>query len=179
MTDSTVDICTHEFKISRGRLLRSALFTWHSRLVWIILAALIFAGSLCAVFIDWRWALVTAMVILVLTPGVMALMYINYALSPRCVPEVYDHKVKFDDKGFTVTARLLPLNPDDENEKPRTLSYTASYTDVAQCRYTADAMVLVLRGTPPGLVHIPYSALEDARNQCALIADYCAQKRGN
>lgn len=175
MKDSTVEhsglelpFSTTEFKISRNRLLRSALFTWHTRLVCIALCLIVAAGMVCAILFDWRWSLVTAMVILVAAPGVMALLYINYAFSPRCLPETYPHTVTFDENGFTVNALVLPLGSEPE-AAPRVMSYYARYGEVAKSVRKNDEIVLILRGNPPGLVHIPYNSLIDITPRATFI----------
>ncbi|MCM1318827.1 MAG: hypothetical protein NC217_00380 [Muribaculaceae bacterium] len=161
---------TKQFKISRSTILKSALHTSTYRWVWVALAVMVVSGTLAAVLFDWRWGLVTTMLVLVLAPGVMGLLYLSYAMSLRCLPDAFPHIVTFNDEDFTVVAEIPPLPPkeDDVNNEnqepasPKTLSFTARYTDIKKIRVTLSSIIIYLHGAPPGIIHIPYEHLEEA-----------------
>lgn len=127
------------------------------------------AGLLLSVFVDWRFMLVAAMLMLIAAPGIMAILYFNYALSPRCFPEVWTHTVTFTDTGFKVEGTLPPLPAPEsdaedeapESEKSKKIGYTAGYDEVKRMLATANGIILVLVTPPPGLLHIPYNALPE------------------
>lgn len=169
-----MEIVTDKFSISRGVLLKSALMTRSFRWVWVILGVLVCTGAVCGVCLDWRWWLVTVMLLLVLAPGVMALLYLNCALSPRCITEVYPHTVRFDDTGITVRAEVppLPAQEDEEEtkiEEVRTLEFGVDYNKVRKVRMMLNQMVIYLQGNPVGIVHVPYDVLPDAREDSKVI----------
>lgn len=167
---------TSEFKTPRPRLLRTALTMCHSTPLWVTLTALVAAGAAMGLLLDWRYALVAAMLLLVLVPGVMAILYLNYALSPRCLPEAWPHTVTFTPEGFTVSATVPPLPASDdegEAEAPRQIGFSASYSQVREVRAGVDGVVIRLKGTPPGLVHVPYAALPDSNENLAYILKKC------
>lgn len=171
MNDMKVIIETAEFKVSQGRLLCSALhMKWGIGLT-LVLGLLFLCGTLCGIFIDIRWLIIALMVLFVAAPGMMAILYLNYALSPRCLTEVYPHKVFFTEEGIEVDA-LVPAWPRDEEEEqneqrepaiPKRIGFKASFTEVSRVRAGLKGLVLELRGTPPGIVHVPYDVLSDSR----------------
>lgn len=153
--------------------MKSALFTPAFKWVWVVLAVLICMGVVATLLFDWRWALVTAMLILVLAPGIMALLYLSYAMSPRCIPDSFPHSVTFRDKDFTVLAEIPPLPPRNDNvtysenesgeaEKPKYLSFTSTYAEIKRTKVTMTSLVIYLKGNPPGIIHIPYNTLENS-----------------
>ncbi|MCM1005664.1 MAG: hypothetical protein NC548_57590 [Lachnospiraceae bacterium] len=173
-----LSIETTEFKVPRSSILQSALLTPTFRWAWIVSALLVCGGAAAAIFADWRWALVTAMLLLVSAPGVMALLYISYAMSPRCLSDAYPHTVSFNDEGFRVSAKIPPLPPlpgqeDDTPQKPKTLSFSAEYKDVKRVRVTLTELVIYLHGNPPGIVHIPYDNLASPREDTQTILLKC------
>lgn len=177
---------TAKYSVSRSRLLRSAVAVCHGRHLCLVLGLLLVIGVAFGLLIDWRFALVTAMLALVLAPGVLAFLFFNYALSPRCLPEVWPHTVTFTTDGFEVTATVPPL-PDagggdgtDAEEgretPPARIGYAAAYTDVREVRAGVDGLVIRLAGTPPGLLHVPYSALPELRENTAYILEKCRRR---
>lgn len=181
---------TTEFRISRSHLLCSALLMRHAAALWTALCVMLVAGVTLSFAADWRFGLVTAMLMLVLAPGVMALLYLNYALSPRCLPEVWPHTVAFGSDGFRVEAKVPPLpvaadgaedgedapGPPEPEPEPATFGFSASYAEVAEVRAGLDGLVLRLAGSPPGLVHVPYSALEGTGLTAAFIQEKCGRR---
>ena len=146
-----MNIATSEFRISRSRLLYTALMFRHGALFGGSVAFVVTAGFFLSIFVDWRFLLVAAMLLLIAVPGVMALLYFNYALSPRCFPEVWPHTVTFTDTGFKVEGTLPPL-PAPESD---------AEDEVKRMLMTANGIILVLGTPPPGLLHIPYNALPE------------------
>lgn len=173
-------IQTVEFVVSRGRLLRSALKMGWGIGATIGVAAVFVAGVTCGLLIDLRWLLVAWMVLLVAAPGVMAMLYLNYAFSPRCLPEVYRHTVRFTDAGIEVRAIVPPLPVAEEEEErdnsaqeSKIIGYEASYQDVCKVKPGLKGLVIELRGTPPGLLHLPYEVLPDPVRDTAIIIEKC------
>lgn len=177
---------TAEYSVSRSRLLRSAVVVCHARQLFITLALLLFTGTLLGLFVDWRFALVTAMLALVLAPGALSFLFFKYALSPRCLPEVWPHTVTFTPDGFEVRATVPPLpqtenpqgtNPEEEMEvSPTHIGYVAGYGDVREVRVGVEGLVIRLAGTPPGLLHVPYSVLSEPRENTAYILEKCRRR---
>lgn len=172
-------IQTEEFKIPRATILKSALLTPTFKWVWSLLLIIIVAGVVAAIMFDWRWGLVTAMLILVLAPGVMALLYLSYAMSPRCLPDAFPHTVTFGDEDIIVDATIPPLPPAEEESNEgkqsedtpvKKMTFKVKYSDIRKSRISLKQLTLYLTGTPPGIIHIPYSSLEKAD------ADYVIKK---
>jgi len=137
--------------------------------VWCLLALLIIAGMALAISADWRWALVTAMVMLVLAPGVMALLYVDCMFSPRTLPGAYPHTVCFTDDAIEVKATVPPLPGEDPGQGPKMLTYTAGYTEVAKLLIRPNDMAIILKGKPPGIILVPYSQLPDPKTDADMI----------
>lgn len=177
---------TAEYSVSRSRLLRSAVVLCHARQLYTSLGLLLVIGVALGLFVNWRFALVTAMLALVLAPGALAFLFFNYALSPRCLPEVWPHTVTFGPDGFEVRATVPPLpqtedsdgtNPEEEKEaSPTHIGYAARYGDVCEVRVGVEGLVIRLAGTPPGLLHVPYSALPEPRENTAYILEKCKRR---
>lgn len=155
-------IVTETFRISRTALLSQALRAM-SPAIWGVAAGLLVLGTGLAITVDWRWALVTAMLLLVLVPALLAFLFFNYALSPRCLPQTYPHTVTFGDDGFEVRATVPPLPSRDGEEvtdaTPKHIGYNAVYGDVTKVRLGTGGMTITLRGNPPGILHIPLEML--------------------
>lgn len=164
-----MQITTVQFKSSRSQLLRTALLTHRFIAVWCLLAMLIIAGLTLSIVADWRWALVTAMVILVLAPGVMALLYIDCMFSPRTLPGAYPHTVCFTDDAIEVKATVPPLPDEAPGQEPKKLAYTAAYTEVAKLRLRLNDMAIIIKGSPPGIILVPYDKLPDPKADVDLI----------
>lgn len=134
-TDKAMTFTTAEYSVSRSRLLRSAAALCHARELYTSLGLLLVIDVALGFLIDWRFALVTAMLALVLAPGALAFLFFNYALSPRCLPEVWPHTVTFGPDGFEVRATVPPLpqtedsdgtNPEEEMKaSPTHIGYAA------------------------------------------------------
>lgn len=177
---------TAEYSVSRSRLLRSAVAVCHAGQLYISLGLLLVIGGALGIFVDWRFALVTAMLALVLAPGILAFLFFNYALSPRCLPEVWPHIVTFGPDGFEVMATVPSLpqtedpgvaDTDEEREAmPTHIGYAARYEDVREVRVGVEGLVIRLAGTPPGLLHVPYSVLPEARENVACILEKCRRR---
>ena len=156
-------ITTLKFKSGKAQLLRQGLFGRSYLWVWLLLAVSVVTGVILAVCVDWRWALVDAMFLLVLAPGIMALLYINVMFSPRTLPGVYPHTLSFSDSELRLRALIPPLPDEDSEQPPKLLELTVTYSDVQTCRLTMDSMVIRLKGKPPGIILVPYAQLPDAR----------------
>lgn len=156
-------ITTQQFRSSRAQLLAQGLFSRSYLWVWLLLAIAAVTGLILALCVDWRWALVDAMLMLVLAPGVMALLYINVMFSPRTLPGAYPHTLSFTDTGIELQA-IVPLLPDEAPERePKRIGFKAAYSEVKTCRLTLHQMLIRLKGNPPGIILVPYEQLPDAR----------------
>lgn len=169
-------IQTVEFAVSRGRLLCSALKMGWGVLATVVVALVFVAGLTLGLLVDLRWILVAFMLLLVVAPGVLALLYLNYALSPRCLPEVYRHTVCLSDNRIEVKGHIPPLlseEGEDVSKESKVIGYVVSYSDVAKVKPGLKGLVLELKGTPPGLLHLPYEVLPDPVRDTALIIERC------
>ena len=150
---------TEEFFISKGALMR-AVIGLRCRWALCVLAGVLLAAVGLAVFVDLRWAIVALMVVFIVAPGLLAFGYIWYALSPRCLVNTYPHSVTVDDAGLATEARIEVR--DEEKVEYRYLSVRAVWGDVARVRVRLSQLVIELKGTPVGILIIPYESMPDA-----------------
>lgn len=166
-------ITTLEHKITRARLLRTA---GRRPLLWIAAVAgflLLVAGGVAFWLWDLRPVVAVLMLISVGLPGALFFLFINYGLSPRCLPMVYPHIVKISNDGIEVNAVVPPIDEDGER---RQLRLNISWEDVKSARPTLSALILTLKGRPPGIIILPYEALPDARQD---VPDILRQIKNN
>lgn len=115
--------------------------------IWAAAAAMLVAGTL-GVILDPRWWIIALMIPCAVIPPLFMFLYMAYALSPRCLPLVHDHRVRVDARGLTII-----YNPGRETE------VVVPGKDIVLVRPGIKA-VLIEMTTPYGLLSIPYTALD-------------------
>lgn len=161
-----MEIRTSLHTVTRARLLRTA-----GRPVALLAVGagtlLIAAGGASSwTFTDMRWLVAALMLVMVAVPAVLLFLFIHYGMSPRCLPMVYPHTVLLNDSGIHVRATV-------PGEPVHTLKLDAAWSDVARARAGLKALTIKLKGTPPGLLYIPYDALPDPKADIPAILRKC------
>ncbi|MDE6668077.1 MAG: hypothetical protein K2K26_00170 [Muribaculaceae bacterium] len=75
------------------RIMATRLMTIYGR-PWLYGAAILTAAAGIAAIFDLRWLIVGLMILLIATPLMLALLYLNYGLRPACVANVLPHTVE-------------------------------------------------------------------------------------
>lgn len=162
------EIITDEYAISTSRLLALALQLRFMPLI-TVMCILTVAALAAGILVDIRWFIISFMLLLVVAPCVLALLYLLYALSPRCFQNVWPHRTSLTPDGITLTGEITPPvkeNSDDDDDsappEARPIRLDVPWKDVRRLRIGLHGMTLVFRGKPAGFLDIPYSAIPDA-----------------
>lgn len=163
---------TGQFSVPRSAVLRAGL-SRHTPLIAALVCVPVAVCVALALIFDLRWLIVMFMCLLIVSPMVLAFLYFRYALSPRCYPNSFPHTATIDEGGITLSGTIeIPALPDkDEPDSEQTekkiertvpLHLSASWGDIGAVGCTLHDVRVFLKGSPAGLIILPYSALEDA-----------------
>lgn len=131
---------------------RRLISVWLGRKWWIIAMPLIVLLLLGVR--DSRWLIVAMMYIMIVVPGVMAIVYFNFALSPEMAVRVLRQKVTPYPEGFTLT--YLPIEDSHFAPEPERIRYA----DIAEISDTGQNLEIRLKRSAYTLIIIPTSAAE-------------------
>ena len=116
------------------------------------------AGAAGAIW-DLRWLIVALMILLVLAPGVAALLYLGAATRPVSAANTLPHSIEFAREDMRLMIRPLAdpagSGEDPDEEAPR-VAVPVAYTDIRSIR--ADSSALTVHLADRQFVGIPYSA---------------------
>ena len=158
---ATDAIVTNVYRIGASAYVRRLLSAWLWRWWWALalpMCAAIFAG-----LYDWRWWVAGVALALVAYPGVLAIVYYYYALSPDAVRAILPQHASFTAEGVTFT--YLPLDEDCTAPAPRFISWT----DVSQWEDSGSSLLLRLRGAAMSSLEVPFSAFQSRDHQRAVL----------
>jgi len=127
-----------------------SLMYLRSRLPWLV-APLLLCSALSAWMSDVRWAVVGLMLLFIVIPMVLALAYINYALSAEA-------RWSLLNKTLTLTNEGIALHFEDNLMHDRVIPWS----DVTGVALGGDAFLVMLRVRRFTFVMIPFDAVEQA-----------------
>lgn len=139
--------------------------------IWIGAAAIAGAGIAGSMW-DVRWLIVALMLLLVLAPGVAALLYLGAATRPVSAANTLPHRIEFDPDGLRLMIR--PLSDDTledsetATEEARSVAVAVPYTDIRSIG--TDSSAITVRLTDRQFVGIPYSAFSNPDHLAAVAA---------
>lgn len=112
---------TAKFRMAQSRM-ASRLVAAYGR-PWLIgLASLLLAAAIASAA-NWMFAVAGLMLVLVVAPGIMAILYFAYALKPATALNVLPHKLIFTEAG--IQADIDPMAPigDEAPADPKTVVF--------------------------------------------------------
>ena len=138
-------------QVSSAQYLRQlGLMYLHDRWPWLV-APLLVCAALAAWLGDVRWAVVGLMVLFVVIPMILALSYINYALSLEARWSLLSKTLMLTDDG-------IMLHFDDERMHDRIITWSA----IADVKVGGEAFLVMLRVRRYTFLMIPFTAIEQA-----------------
>lgn len=103
---------SNRYRVASSAVALTLFEEYGRRWLWPV-AALLAGGVAAAVFVDWRWALVTVMFLLVALPGILLCLYFFYALRPLTALNATLHCVAFDDDAIRIVIYRRQDPPED------------------------------------------------------------------
>lgn len=162
------------FSVPRSTVLRAGLSRHTALLATLISVPVVVCVGL-ALALDLRWLIVMFMCLLIVSPMVLAFLYFRYALSPRCYPNSFPHTVTVDEQGILLNGTMeISALPDKDvemtdsgqaerkTEDTVSLHLSTSWEEIWTVRCTLNDVRIFLKGSPAGMIILPYSVLEDA-----------------
>lgn len=132
--------------------------------VWpLALLSLAVLGCAAGAFFDIRWLIAALMLVAIVAPMVMAFLYIMYALSPRCLPQVHPHRVTIEPEEIVIRYRVKPLPPlenPEEVPEEKTIEVRVPAGQIARIHRGSEAFVIEFCH-PFGFARIPWQALPE------------------
>lgn len=180
------ELTTTRFRISNFKfalLLFRLLAGW-----WLLPLIIIFITAIIlSVAVDLAYAIVALMVLLILTPSLMAFLYIYYGLAPNCWMNIIDKELYLSPSGIEIKMYIKQKlknieesidNPIDEEIPTENDSSILEGNDVENVEYeieertktiewheienmnvSTDNIILSIKGKPKGFLYIPISAI--------------------
>lgn len=170
-SDTTVSLATQPFKLPRSAYERYVAARWlRSRGWWIIGVPIAAAAGVGIATSDLRWIFIALIYIFIIAPGIIAMAYFRYLLTPearltallkrltitpgKCISVHYETAP--DDADVDADATAAPLPPDE----------TLPWEDVTAIRSTGRYFVIEMRPTPyPKFIIIPRQAIDPIAQQ--------------
>jgi len=143
-------ITTRSHSISPGIYSSRLMVEWVSRHWWAI--ALPVMPCIVAGFYDLRFFIVTAAWLLIVSPGILALVYFRYALSPEAARMTLPHTVTFSDRDIIISW------PETEYRDE-----IIPYSKLKKVEDTGSALVIAVAGTFLPII-IPVKEFESSKD---------------
>lgn len=140
------------FQVSSTVYVRELAGIWMSRHWWILV--LIPAAFAVAGLYDSRWLIVALMVLMILTPGIMMIVYFNFALSPEIARRTLRQTFAAGPEGFTVS--FLPHEESGYSPEPEHIAFA----DIRGIDDTGKYFIVRLRRSPYSIMIFPTSLTE-------------------
>lgn len=145
--DARQQIATGVFRDTPGRYVRRVMAMWLGRWWWTMAVPVAVAAALSAV--NAVWLFVALMILCLLVPGIIAMVYYNYALTPQAISALADKTVALSARGITVHI------VDSGKEQ----FYAA--TDIASVEDTGKSLIVKFKTPRYSHIAIPVAAIPD------------------
>lgn len=142
------------------RTMATYLMTLYGR-PWLYGAAILTVAAGVAAIFDLRWLIVGLMILLIATPLMLALLYLNYGLRPACVANILPHTIELLPEALCVrvwarsnkkseSSDFVDKSDDLDNSDKSDNSDNAAFANHTVLTTTAGASSLA----PPAVTHI-------------------------
>lgn len=180
------ELTTTRFRISNFKfalLLFRLLAGW-----WLLPLIIIFITAIIlSVAVDLAYAIVALMVLLILTPSLMAFLYIYYGLAPNCWMNIIDKELYLSSSGIEIKMYIkqklknieesfdnpigeeIPTENDSsilEGNDVENVEYeieertkTIEWHEIENINVSTDNIILSIKGKPKGFLYIPISSI--------------------
>lgn len=145
---------TAKFRMAQSRMASRLVAAygrpWLSGLASLLLAAAIASAA------NWMFAVAGLMLVLVVAPGIMAILYFAYALKPATALNVLPHKLIFTEAG--IQADIDPMAPigDEAPADPKTVVF--GIDEIKETAAFSDGLSISLGSR--GFLWLPYYSFE-------------------
>ncbi len=133
----------------------SRLVAAHGRPWLVALSSLLLAAAIASAA-SWMFAVAGLMLVLVVAPGVMAVLYFAYALKPATALNVLPHKLLFLDSEIEVLIDPMPPLEGEEPSEPKRVVFAMS--EIKETAAFRDGLSISLGSK--GFLWLPYYSLE-------------------
>lgn len=140
----TCKVTSAQYLAQLGRMYLRDRWPW-------LVAPLLLCAALSVCLGDVRWAVVGLMMLFIVIPMVLAMAYVNYALSAEARWSLMDKQLTVKDDG-------IAMHFDDE----RMHDHFVSWSEVAAVKVGGESFLLMLQVRRYTFVMIPFSAIEQA-----------------
>ena len=170
-------IATSQFRVGHGEFVRAMAARFGIRWI-VLLAALVVAGGVAAAATaDWRWAMASLMLALIVAPAAGAFLYFSYGLRRECYVNILPHSVIISPRGIDALVDRSVPDPEEDEQQPERPRHIESFGRHELGGYTVDpAGVTIAVGRPArGFLRLPYAAftsVDDFRRAVEIMAAY-------
>ncbi len=178
-------INTEVYKMSRKGFARQMIKQYGRK--WLVAYALLVISSvIVAFFVDYRFFLLSLIIVFIMIPMQMAFLYYYYGLNRECFMNIVPHKLSIFGEGILVTMFFPPYdeeasdNLSDKNETGEQNEHKWEYDGWKESefmikfgsldRYVVgkDSVIIPIIGRPGGFIWLP----ERAFPETAVFADF-------
>lgn len=143
-----------EIKLSTKKLL--GLLTLEYGLIWILVGiGVSILIWLCALFFDYRFAILGLIWIFIVIPLLMLFLFFIYGMLPVTAYNTLSHKLIFDEEDI----RIIFLNKEEEEEN-KIREETVPYKNIRKIKYGGDYIIAITEDPYKGILFIPASSFE-------------------
>ncbi len=132
---------------------------------WVVFSVLVVGGLiLAAILSSLIWILVSAMLVLIVFPMMVAFLYISYGLKQECYSNAMPHRVMISSEGIRLKVDVMPKVTDAEEEEIQEIlplrQYEIFFPKPTIGKYSVEKEGITVRTEPPmkGFVWLPYSS---------------------
>lgn len=178
----TAEVTTGEFRIGHAKLLALMARRYAVTAAWTG-AALLAVSAVLGIFIDFRWLIVSLMLIFIVAPAMAAMLYFNYGMRPECFVNILDHRVTFSGNELVVTAYIREPqeeaeeeavdseeSPDKEEVPRREVVYRFRCARPAKYEVGTKTLTIIPAAPAKGFIIVPFDAFEEKEEAARVLA---------
>ncbi len=148
------------FSISPGTYVRTILGIWASQWWWAILIPPASLATL-GVVLNPAFYYIALMLLFLIYPGVLVLIYFNYALTPEARAEIIPHRLTFRHEAISIEYFKSGTDNDGNNIFILESESTVNASDITDITHTRTKTVLRLQSRRIRIIIVPYTASEN------------------
>lgn len=151
------------FTISPGTYVRTVLSIWASQWWWAILIPPAAFATLGAAF-NPAFCYIALMLLFLIYPGVLVIIYFNYALTPEARAEIIPHRLTFRHESISI--EYFKSKTDNDGNKIFILESqsTVKASDIIDIAHTRTKTILRLQSRRIRIIIVPYTASANSLN---------------
>lgn len=101
------------FKISHTKFALEMIGSYGKSVCFILITLTIIFSLLGIIFSDVRWAILAALVCLIIAPMILCFLYFNYGLREECYCNILNHNLEFSSEGLKVNILFSEKNTEE------------------------------------------------------------------